>query len=124
MDESAVLFVLTFVAGVMDLDILESPGTGVTEDSAVHRDMTVSSTLTPGSDHPQCPRRHAVDGPVCVAVVVADGDGESAIVSSDDVEVEAWPTGDVQPAVLAGVVSLVVLTCQWLCNRNMVSPGT
>ena len=61
MKESAGVLVVTFVAGVMDLDILESPGTGVTEDSAVHRDMTVGSTLTPGSDHPQCPGTHTVD---------------------------------------------------------------
>ena len=94
----------------MDLDILVCAGTGVPEDGAVHRNMTVGAALTPGSDDPQCAGRHTVDGPVRVAVVVADRDGESSIVSSDNVEVEAGPAGDVESAVLAGVVSLVLVT--------------
>ena len=92
----------------MDLDILVGAGTGVSEDGAVHGDVTVGAPLAPGSDHPQRAGRHTVDRPVGVAVVVADGDGESAVVGSDDVQVEPRPAGDVQPAVLAGVVSLVL----------------
>ena len=98
----------------MHLDILVSAGTGVTKDGAVHGNMTVGSSLTPGPDDPQSAGRHAVDGPVRVAVVVADRDGESAIVCSDNVEVEAGSTGDVQPAVLAGVVRLVLAPSQRL----------
>ena len=96
----------------MDLDILVSPGTGVSKDGAVHRDMTVGAPLAPGSDHPEGAGRHTVDRPVSVAVVVADRDGKSAIVRSDDVEVEAGPAGDVEAAVLAGVVSLVLASLQ------------
>ena len=98
----------------MHLDILVSAGAGVTEDGAVHGNMTVGASLAPGPDDPQCAGRHTVDGPVRVAVVVADGDGESAVVCSDNVEVEAGPTGDVEPAVLAGVVSLVLSASQRL----------
>ena len=105
---------VTFVAGVVHLDILVSAGARVPEDGAVHRNMTVGAALTPGSDDPQCARRHTVDGPVRVTVVVADCDGESAIVGSDNVEVKAGPAGDVQPAVLTGVVCLVLVTAQRL----------
>ena len=31
---------------------------------------------------PETPGRHAVDAPVCDALVVADGDGESAVVGA------------------------------------------
>jgi hypothetical protein len=30
--------------------------------------------------------RHAVDGPVCVSVLVADGDGEAAVVGAQEVD--------------------------------------
>ena len=52
---------VTFVAGVVDLYVLEGTRTWVTEDGAVHRYMAVSPSLTPGSDHPQGPGGHAVD---------------------------------------------------------------
>ena len=117
------MIVVTFVAGVVDLYILVSTRAGVSEDSAVHGNMTVGATLAPGSDHPQSPGRHAVDGPVGVAVVVADRDGKSSIVCSDDVEVETRTTGDVESAVLTGVVRLVLVTSQRLWNRQIFSPG-
>ena len=100
---------LTFITGVVDLDILECPWTGISEDGAVHRDVAVCSALAPRPDDPQRPRGHAVDGPVRVAVIIADGDGEPPIVGPDDVEMEAGLAGDVEPAVLAGVVSLVLV---------------
>ena len=106
--------VVTFITGVVDLYVLVSARAGVTEDGAVHGNMTVGAPLAPGSDDPQCAGRHTVDGPVRVAVVVADRDGESAIVGSDNVEVKAGPAGDVQPAVLTGVVCLVLVTAQRL----------
>ena len=37
-------------------------------------------------DHER-PGRHAVDAPLCVSVVVADGDGEAAVVGADHVKV-------------------------------------
>ena len=116
------MFVVTFVAGVMDLYILVSARAGVSEDGAVHWDMTVSPSLAAGSDNSQSPGGHTVDGPVGIAVIVADCDGKSSIVCSDNVQVEAGPTGDVEPAVLAGVVGLVLVTSQvGLCNRKISS---
>ena len=103
---------LTFSAGVVDLDVLERPRAGVAEDGAIHGHVAVNSSLTPGLDHPECPGRHAVDGPVCVPVIVADCDGESAIVCPDDVEVESPLARDIEPAVLAGVVGLVLAALQ------------
>ena len=106
------MIVVTFVAGVVDLYILVCTRAGVPEDGAVHRHVAVNSALTPGLDHPECPGRHAVDGPVCVPVIVADCDGESAIVCPDDVEVESTLARDIEPAVLAGVVGLVLAALQ------------
>ena len=104
--------VVTFITGVVDLYVLEGARAGVSEDGAVHRHVAVNSTLTPGLDHPECPGRHAVDGPVCVPVIVADCDGESAIVCPDDVEVESTLARDIEPAVLTGVVGLVLAVLQ------------
>ena len=74
------------------------------------------------SDHPQSSWRHAVDAPVGVAVQVADGDAEPAVVGTDDVEMEAGGAGDVQLRLLAGVGSLIVLTAGFcpgrLCNEK------
>ena len=102
----------------MHLDILVSAGAGVTEDGAVHRNMTVSPSLTPCSDHPQGPGGHAVDRPVGVPVLVTDGDGEPPVVGSDDVEVEPGPTGDVQSALLAGIVGFIQVRVQRLWDRE------
>ncbi len=43
-------------------------------------------------DHER-PGRHAVHAPLCVSVVVADGDGEAAVVGADHVKV-AWGRGE------------------------------
>ena len=87
--------------------------------------MARVSTLASRPDHPQGPRRHAVDAPVRVAVQVANGDAEPAVVGPDDVEVKAGAAGDVELGLLAGVGSLVVLACPSpgrLCNeREMIS---
>ena len=52
---------LTVVTGVVDLNVLEGAGAGVTEDGGVHGHLTLGAALTPGSDHPQCPGTHTVD---------------------------------------------------------------
>ena len=59
--------------------------------------------LLPRFDDPQRPGRHAVDAPVRVAVVVADGDGEAAVVGPDDVQELALLAGAGQPRALARV---------------------
>ena len=46
------------------------------------------------SDHSQRSWRHAVHAPVSVAVQVADGDAEPAVVGTDDVEMEAGGAGE------------------------------
>ena len=52
---------LTVVTGVVDLNVLEGAGAGVTEDGGVHGYLALGAALTPGSDHPQCPGTHTVD---------------------------------------------------------------
>ena len=42
-------------------------------------------------------------------MIIADGDGEATIVSSDDVEVSVCWTRDVQSRVLTRVVGLILL---------------
>ena len=49
------------VTGVVDLNVLEGAGAGVTKDSGVHGHLALRAALTPGSDHPQGPGAHAVD---------------------------------------------------------------
>ena len=64
--------------------------------------------MTAGADDPEGAGRHAVDTPVGVAMLVADGNGEPAIVGPDDVKMSVGGTGDVQPGVLAGIVGLIL----------------
>ena len=57
---------------------------------------------------PETPRRHAVDAPVCDALVVADRDGEAAVVGAhdaDDVALARAP--DVDAVALARVLRQV-----------------
>ena len=81
----------------MHLHILERARTGVAKDCAVHRHLTAVRALAARPDNAQRARRHAVDAPLRVAVHIADGDGEAAVVGADDVEA----------AVLTGVGRLV-----------------
>lgn len=46
--------------------------------------------------NPQTPRAHAVDAPVGVPVVVADGDGEPSIVRPDEVDDGAFSAANLQ----------------------------
>ena len=87
----------------MHLDILVRAGTGVAEDGAVDGHVAGRPPPAPRLDDPQGPRGHAVDGPLGVAVGVADGDREAAVVGPDDVEPQPGGAGDVQPGVFAGV---------------------
>ena len=77
------------------------------------------------SDHSQGSWRHAVDAPVSVAVQVADGDAEPAVVGADDVQVEADVAGDVELGLLARIRRLVELAAaagalgpRRLCNEE------
>ena len=77
------------------------------------------------SDHSQSSWRHAVDAPVSVAVQVADGDAEPAVVGADDVQVEADVAGDVELGLLARIRRLVELAAaagalgpRRLCNEE------
>ena len=94
---------------VVDLDVFVCARARVAEDGGVHGHLAGLRALAPRADYAQRARRHAVDAPVCVAVRVADRDGEAAVVSADDVEVEAGRAADVQPRVLARVLCLVQL---------------
>ena len=77
------------------------------------------------SDHPQGSWRHAVDAPVSVAVQVADGDAEPAVVGADDIQVKADVAGDVELGLLARIRRLVELATaagalgpRRLCNEE------
>ena len=71
----------------------------------------------PRFDDPESARRHAVDAPVGVAVVVADSDGEAAVVGPDDSDGAALVALDPQRAALAAVlgppVEAAVVTAPW-----------
>ena len=95
--------------GVVDLDVFVCAWARVAEDGGVHGHLAGLRALAPRADDAQRARGHAVDAPVGVAVRVADRDGEAAVVCADDVEVEAGRAADVQPRVLARVLSLVQL---------------
>ena len=45
--------------------------------------------FSPCVDNPQSPGLHAVDRPVCDSLRVADADGESAVVGSDQIDSRA-----------------------------------
>lgn len=62
--------------------------------------------------------RHAVDGPLRVAVVVADGDGEAAVVGPDEVDLLARPARDGQCLALARV-GRVVPRLLWKNNGHV-----
>ena len=55
-----------------------------------------------------CSRRHAVDAPVGVAVLVADGDGEPAVVGPDHLDRLVGLALNGQVVALAAVGSLVL----------------
>ncbi len=87
----------------MHLHIFKGAGARIPKDRAVHRDLTRRRALATRANNAQRPRRHAVDAPLGVAVHVAYGDGEAAVVGADDVQTAAAAAGDVQAGVLAGV---------------------
>ena len=84
-------------------------------------DKVKSWLWSPGLHGPEGPPGLAVDLPVGVAVVVADGDGEPAAVGPDDVEVLAVGAADVQAGVLAGVsrqtLRITLRPCQSCKNK-------
>ena len=98
----------------MHLHVLQRARTGVPKNGAVHGHLTAVRALTSRANHVERARRHAVDAPLRVAVRVADGDGETAVVGADDVETAVIGAGDVEARILAGVgrfVDVVVFGC-------------
>ena len=104
-----IVSMLTMITRVVNLHIFICAWTWVTEDGAVHWNLARASSLTTCADDAQRAWRHTVDTPPCVAMIIADGDGEATIVSSDDVEVSVCWTRDVQSRVLTRVVGLILL---------------
>ena len=100
----------------MDLHVLVGPRARVAEDSRIDRNMAGVAALTSCPDHPQGARTHTVDGPVGVSVEVADGNAEPSVVGSDDVEMKARATGDVELGVFTGIGSLVVFSPRRVCK--------
>ena len=64
-----------------------------------------------GLQDPETLVGHAVDAPLVVAVVIADGDGEPAVISADQVDVAPVATLDGQGLALARVRRLVLGRC-------------
>lgn len=60
-------------------------------------------TNSPIPDDVDSSGRHAVDAPLGIPVVVADGDAEPAVVGSDDVDEEPGFACDLQSGSFAGV---------------------
>ena len=54
--------------------------------------------------------RHTVDAPVCIAVLVADGDGEPAVVGPDHLDGLAGVAEDAHGVAFAAVSRLVLCT--------------
>ena len=57
----------------------------------------------PSLHGPECSAGLAVDFPVCVSVIIANGDGEPSVVCPDDVQVLAGTAADVQSRTLASI---------------------
>ncbi len=87
----------------MHLHILKGAGARIPKNRAVHRDLTRRRALATRANNAQRARRHTVDAPLGVAVHVAYGDGEAAVVGADDIQTAAAAAGDVQARVLASV---------------------
>ena len=67
------------------------------------------SSVSPVLQDPEAPGRHAVDAPVCDAVLVADADREPPVVCPHDLDDRPLGTLQVQPVPLTGVGCLHVL---------------
>lgn len=70
----------------MDFDILVGSWARVAEDLAGDLNHTAVQSATPLCQNSVGPGTLTVDGPFCVAVSVADGDGEAAIVGPDHID--------------------------------------
>ena len=60
-------------------------------------------SVSPVLQDPEAPGRHAVDAPVCDAVLVADADREPPVVCPHDLDDRPLGTLQVQPVPLTGV---------------------
>ena len=68
---------------------------------------------SPSLYNPERPRRHAVDTPIGMTVIIADGDAEATVVGPDHIQVvvavvTAVAAVDAEPGPLAGVRGQVV----------------
>jgi hypothetical protein len=100
------------------LHIFKGAGARIPKDRAVHRDLTRRRALAARANNAQRPRRHAVDAPLGVAVHVAYGDGESAVVGADNVQTAAAAAGDVKARVLAGVRRFINVAAAAAASRG------
>ena len=100
----------------MDLNILVGPWAWVAEDCRIDGNMAGVAALASCPDHPQGAGAHTVDRPVGVSVEVANDNAEPSVVGSDDVEMKARATGDVELGVFTGIGSLVVFSPRRVCK--------
>lgn len=95
----------------MDFDVFVGSWAGVSEELTVDSCGTGVSPATPLSQDAVGPGALAVDGPLRVAVRVADGDGEAAVVGPYDVDDVPRGAVDAQRRALTRVRRPVGLTC-------------
>ena len=100
----------------MHLDVLVGAGAGVAEGGGEDGDLAAGLGLAARVDDAQRARLQAVDAPVGVADVVADGDGEAAEVGADDVDDGALVAVDVQRGVLAAVLGPTLVQRRSACK--------
>lgn len=91
----------------MSFQVLEGARTGVSEQTRAGLYAAVLLLRASVVKHSQRLGRHAVDAPLRVAVIVADGDGEAAVVGADQMDQLAVLTLDLQSLAFARVGRVV-----------------
>ena len=86
---------LTFSACIVDLNVFVSTRARIPKYRALHRHNALIFVATSGLHGPQCSSGLAIDFPVRIAMAITDGDGKTAIVGSDDVQIQILAAGDV-----------------------------
>jgi len=71
---------------VVSFEIFQRSGTRISEDASVGRNAAISLLIAFGMEDAQGSVRHAVDAPLGVTVLVADGDGEAAVIGAHQVD--------------------------------------
>lgn len=101
----------------MHFNILERPWARVLKDFTGNSHITAAMSIASICEHSVRPHALTVDRPLCVAVCVADGDGEATIVGTYHIDYMTRLTRDVQ---------LHALTCisRAVCGLTLCMTGS